>query len=50
MNRLKVYQQLCLYFVPLVANMVFINMIVVIVRLYMFERRIREFGDFPWCA
>jgi hypothetical protein len=25
--------------------MVFINMVVVVVRLYMFERRIREFGD-----
>jgi hypothetical protein len=44
-NNVKLYQQLALYFVPIVANMVFINMIVVVVRLYMFERRIREFGD-----
>lgn len=47
MDSIKLYQQLCLYFIPLVGNMIFINMIVVVVRLHMFERRIREFGDFP---
>ncbi|KAE8394204.1 cation transport protein-domain-containing protein [Aspergillus alliaceus] len=39
---LKTYQQLFIYFVPTVCNMTFINIIVVIVRLYWFEKRLKE--------
>ncbi|KAL4798730.1 cation transporter [Aspergillus venezuelensis] len=39
---LKTYQQLFLYFVPLVSNFGFIGIIVVVVRLYWFEKRLRE--------
>ncbi|KAL3456441.1 cation transporter [Aspergillus heterothallicus] len=39
---LKTYQQLFIYFVPLVSNLGFINVIVVLVRLYWFEKRLRE--------
>ena len=46
MNNLKLYQQLAIYFIPIIGNMVFINMTVVVVRLGLFERRIKEMGDF----
>ncbi|KAL4942513.1 hypothetical protein BDV06DRAFT_191971 [Aspergillus oleicola] len=39
---LKTYQQLFIYFVPLVSNIGFINIVIVVVRLYWFERRLRE--------
>ncbi|KAK9797873.1 putative Potassium transport protein [Seiridium cardinale] len=39
---LKTYQQLYIYFVPIFTNLGFINIIVVIVRLYRFEQRIRR--------
>ncbi|KAI9373817.1 cation transporter [Aspergillus egyptiacus] len=39
---LKIYQQLFIYFVPLVCNMGFVNILVVVVRLHWFERRLNE--------
>ncbi|KAF9891944.1 hypothetical protein FE257_002907 [Aspergillus nanangensis] len=43
-NKLKTYQQLFLYFVPTVSNIIFMNIIVVIVRLFWFEKRLRAIG------
>lgn len=42
---LKTYQQLYLYFIPMFTNLGFINTVVVAVRLYWFERRLRETGQ-----
>ncbi|RYP93693.1 hypothetical protein DL770_000224 [Monosporascus sp. CRB-9-2] len=42
---LKTYQQLFLYFIPMFTNLGFINIIVVAVRLYWFERHIRKNGN-----
>ncbi|KAL4865867.1 hypothetical protein BDV12DRAFT_210819 [Aspergillus spectabilis] len=39
---LKTYQQLFIYFVPLVSNIGFINILIVVVRLYWFEKRLNE--------
>ncbi|KAJ0419228.1 putative cation transporter [Aspergillus carlsbadensis] len=39
---LKTYQQLYLYFIPIFTNLGFINILVVVVRLYWFERRLKE--------
>ncbi|KAL5340483.1 cation transport protein-domain-containing protein [Aspergillus crustosus] len=39
---LKTYQQLFVYFVPLVSNIGFINILIVVVRLYWFEKRLKE--------
>ncbi|KAL1642913.1 hypothetical protein SLS58_005155 [Diplodia intermedia] len=41
-NALKTYQQLVIYFLPIVTNLGFINIIVVIVRLHWFEKRLKE--------
>lgn len=43
---LKTYQQLFLYFVPLVCNIVTINIIVVVVRLVWFRRYLKNAGQF----
>jgi hypothetical protein len=43
-KELKTYQQLFLYFVPTVANAGFINLIVVVVRLHWFEKRLKKLG------
>lgn len=42
---LKTYQQLFLYFVPLVCNTVSINIIVVVVRLIWFRRYLKKAGQ-----
>ncbi|GFN15931.1 putative potassium uptake transporter [Aspergillus tubingensis] len=39
---LKLYQQLFVYFVPIVSNLGFINILVVVVRLLWFEKRLKE--------
>ncbi|RAH54761.1 cation transporter [Aspergillus piperis CBS 112811] len=39
---LKLYQQLFIYFVPIVSNLGFINILVVVVRLLWFEKRLKE--------
>lgn len=44
-NDLKTYQQLYIYFIPIITNLGFINIVVVAVRLYWFETRLRETGQ-----
>ncbi|KAB8079251.1 cation transport protein-domain-containing protein [Aspergillus leporis] len=39
---LKTYQQLYVYFIPTICNASFINIVVVVVRLYWFEKRLKE--------
>ncbi|KAK1141448.1 hypothetical protein N8T08_009120 [Aspergillus melleus] len=41
-NDLKTYQQLYIYFVPIVSNLCFVNILVVVVRLYWFEKRLEK--------
>ncbi|GFF78286.1 putative cation transporter [Aspergillus udagawae] len=41
-KELKTYQQLFLYFVPIIANAGFINVVVVVVRLHWFEKRLKK--------
>jgi hypothetical protein len=41
---LKTYQQLYLYFVPTVTNIGFINIIVVVVRLFWFRKHLKKLG------
>ena len=41
---LQLYQQLVIYFTPILGNLGFINIIVVIVRLYWFEKRLKDIG------
>jgi hypothetical protein len=43
-NTLKTYQQVYIYLIPILANLGFINIIVVVVRLYWFEKRLRSVG------
>jgi hypothetical protein len=43
-KELKTYQQLFLYFVPIIANAGFINVVVVVVRLHWFEKRLKKLG------
>ncbi|RPA76344.1 potassium transport protein 1 [Ascobolus immersus RN42] len=44
LKELKLYQQLVTYFLPIVSNIGFVNIIVVVVRLYWFEKRLNEVG------
>ncbi|KAL4776383.1 cation transport protein-domain-containing protein [Aspergillus nidulans var. acristatus] len=39
---LKTYQQLFLYFIPIVSNLGFINILIVVIRLHWFEKRLKE--------
>ncbi|KAI9777467.1 MAG: low affinity potassium transporter [Geoglossum umbratile] len=41
-NTIRTSQQLILYFIPMIANPIFINTMVVFVRLYWFERRFKH--------
>ncbi|GFF44450.1 cation transporter, putative [Aspergillus udagawae] len=41
-NRLKTYQQVYIYVAPIISNLGFINIIVVVVRLRWFEKRLKE--------
>ncbi|PSN64839.1 hypothetical protein BS50DRAFT_644661 [Corynespora cassiicola Philippines] len=41
---LKTYQQLVIYFIPTLGNLGFINIIVVIVRIHFFEKRLKDIG------
>lgn len=43
-NALKTYQQLFIYFVPIISNLGFVNIIVVCVRLWWFRKRLDEIG------
>ncbi|KAL4990566.1 cation transport protein-domain-containing protein [Aspergillus falconensis] len=42
LKELKTYQQLFLYFVPIVSNLGFVNILIVVIRLYWFEKRLKE--------
>jgi hypothetical protein len=44
LKNLKTYQQLFVYFVPLITNVAFINAVVVGVRLFWFEKRLNKAG------
>lgn len=44
---LALYQQLYIYFVPLLTNLGFVNIMVVVVRLYWFSKRIDKLGGQP---
>lgn len=44
LKELQVYQQVYLYLVPLFGNLVFINIIVVVVRLFWFNRHLKKAG------
>lgn len=46
MKDLKTYQQLYIYFIPILTNLGFINIIVVIVRLHWFKRHLKRLGRF----
>ena len=39
---LHIYQQLVLYFFPMVTNLGFVNIIVVVVRLWYFEKHMKQ--------
>ncbi|RYC80585.1 Low-affinity potassium transport protein [Fusarium oxysporum f. sp. narcissi] len=41
-KELKTYQQLYLYFIPIITNLGFINITVVVVRLYWFKRHLKR--------
>ncbi|PNY25886.1 Low-affinity potassium transport protein [Tolypocladium capitatum] len=43
-NNLALYQQLYIYFIPMFTNLGFVNIIVVIVRLHWFNKRISKSG------
>lgn len=43
---LKLYQQLFIYFVPIASNIAFINILVIVVRLYWFEKRLKQIGSY----
>jgi len=43
---LETGEQLVLYFFPIITNLAFINIAVVAVRLYWFEKRIRAYGKY----
>lgn len=41
---LYTYQQLYIYFIPILTNLGFINIIVVVVRLYWFKKHLHKVG------
>jgi hypothetical protein len=41
---LKTFQQLFLYFIPIVTNLGFINILVVVVRLWWFRKHLKKLG------
>lgn len=44
---LKTYQQIFIYITPIVTNLGFVNIIVVVVRLRWFSKRFKDLGGFP---
>jgi hypothetical protein len=46
LKELKLYQQLVVYFIPLLANLQVINTALVLVRLHWFEKRFKDIGTF----
>lgn len=47
---LKTYQQIFIYITPIVTNLGFINIIVVVVRLRWFSKRFKDVGTRPTLA
>jgi hypothetical protein len=47
---LKTYQQVYIYVAPIISNLSFINIIVVVVRLRWFEKRLKEVGKHPYLS
>ena len=47
MNLLKTYQQAYIYVIPVITNLMFINAMVVPVRLYWFRQKLKEAGKPP---
>ncbi|KAJ0329728.1 hypothetical protein COL922a_012702 [Colletotrichum nupharicola] len=41
---LKTYQQVYIYVIPMITNLMFINIVVVVARLYWFQQRLRNIG------
>jgi hypothetical protein len=44
---LKTYQQVYIYLIPILGNLGFINILVVVVRLRWFEKRLKAVGEMP---
>lgn len=44
MKDLKTYQQVYIYVIPMITNLMFVNIIVVVARLYWFRQRLRNTG------
>lgn len=43
-NTIKLYQQIIIYFIPMITTPIFINLMVVLTRLYWFEQRFEHVG------
>lgn len=43
---LRTYQQLYVYFIPMITNLGFVNIIVIIVRLYWFNKKFKTVGEY----
>lgn len=41
---LRLFQQLAVYFIPMVTNIGFINIMVVVVRLFWFHKHLKKMG------
>lgn len=41
---LKTYQQVYLYVIPMITNLMFVNIMVVVARLYWFQQRLKHVG------
>lgn len=48
MNTISTYQQVFTYLIPMFTTPIFINTVVVLVRLYWFEKRFEHIGMSPW--
>lgn len=44
---LKTYQQVYIYIIPIITNLMFINAMVVPIRLFWFRRRLKQAGVYP---
>ena len=48
MKDLKLVQQIVLYVFPIITNIAFVNIVVVLIRIRYFEKRLGEFGSLPY--
>lgn len=42
---LKTYQQVYIYIIPIITNLMVINLMVVVARLYWFQQRLKSIGE-----